>query len=314
MIRTKNGLWRTLDQPIYVDGKRVLEVWANDNLVYPENGGEFIKIRGRVTLNETYGDENSHSASDYSYHQPAYPGVFSGTAEFAACLRCEVGGDYRPFILTNDHSGEMYAGPGYFSEGMILNNHNDWISCISKKVNRKVIGFTQYRNTTHYTPWYYGKIIYRQNIAAFSMPPEITKSTWYYGNPDTGYSYTARILNPSLTEITTFNNVLYKEEFEPSSTFGFDRVVGGYKLRVALYYAGGTMPHLQVSLMDFVRPNGLLYTDIKHYGIPEADQTEDLTIRAHPLFSVPVTDIMYLGSYYGAPAEMRDVTVADLNF
>ena len=323
MIQIGNNTWRTLQQPIYVNDKKVLEVWVNgDKLVYPENSADntFIKIRGKVSLNEAYGEDEITASYpfDYYWHQPAYSGVFRGTAEFAACFKCHVGTDDRPFILTNNHSGELNAGPKSFLPLWILNNHNDATVVVPKSMNRKTIGFTQYRDTYHGdTPWYTGRIIYRQNIAACTMLPEVTKSTWSYGSPDTDYSYTARVVNPFLTEITAFNGVAYKEEFDFTAFSGgyiyIEREVDGVKLRVSFYYTGSTAPQLNVALLDFIRPNGLLYTDISYRGMPVADQTEDLHIHGN-LFSVPVTDIMYLGREEDAPEEMRDVTVADLNF
>lgn len=318
MIRIGNRKWRTLEQPLYVNGKKVLEVWADDHLVYPENTGEFIKIRGKISFNEAYGeDEMGYSyPGDVSHHQPAYSGVFSGTAEFAACFRCLVGTEYRPFVLTNNHRGGLFCGPKYCAEGLILNDIDHWIAVGYKTVSGKTIGLKQFRDAVHYTPWYTGKIIYRQNISAFPILPEVTKSTWAYGYADTGYSYTAQIVNPSITEHTAFNGVIYKQEYDELSTFfGIKREIGGINLRANLWYTGSDHgPCLDVGLEDFVRPNGVRYTDIMHYGTPEPDQTEDLRIGVYPLFSVPVTDIMYLGSYYAAPEEMRDVTVADLNF
>ena len=49
MIKIGGNEFRTLAQPIFVNGKHVREVWANGNLVYPETvRGNTIKIRGHI--------------------------------------------------------------------------------------------------------------------------------------------------------------------------------------------------------------------------------------------------------------------------
>lgn len=318
MIKIGNKIWRTLDQPIQVDGKKVLEVWADGQMVYPENGAEFIKIRGKVNLNESYGEEAQYYPGLDTFRQPAYSGVLTGTAEFAACFIRKRYGDNR-LILTNHHQEEMYGGFERFTLNAYPNDDQNLFTGIPATVNRKTIGFEQTYNANvkeHFTT---DKIIYRQNIGAF---PLLTENSWTwlsYGYPWTNYSWTARLLNHSFTEAAALNGVHKSAEGEAESTtssLAFEKTVNGLTFRIELVYRQNKGAYLNVSVKQFTRTNGVLFTDVRHNGEEVPDWTKDLIVgqTGFYLFSVPVTDIMYFGGYYAAPEEMKDVTAADLNF
>ena len=62
-IITQGKTWRTLEQPLFVNGRRVYEAYANGVKVYPENmpgGSWLVKFRGWNTINRSrlyqYGD------------------------------------------------------------------------------------------------------------------------------------------------------------------------------------------------------------------------------------------------------------------
>lgn len=315
MIKTNNRTWRTLEQPLYVNGKKVLEVWANDTLVYPENSAEFIKVRGKVSFNETYGEDAQHIPEN-GYSHPAYSGVFSGTAEFAACfIRMHTGNNH--FILTDKHSEPMTSGPDWISyTGTMPHGGNNNCICVPKDKNRKTIGLEQtvYNSGNMPSHWVSDKIIYRQNISSFPLRPEEWGSAY-------GYSWTAKLVNPYCTEITYLNGTHKTEEGEAASisqnTLSFEKTINNITFRMSLRYSKGHGAYLDLYIPSFIRKNGVLFTDVTHNGVPVPDWTEDIEMvysNVRPLFCIPVTDIMYFGGYYAAPEEMLDVTAADLDF
>lgn len=314
MIQIGKKIWRTLDQPIQVDGKKVLEVWADDKLVYPENSAEFIKVRGKVSFNEAYGEDALHIPG---YSHPAYHGVFSGTAEFAACfIRLRTGTNH--FILTNKHSETITSGPDWISyTGTMPHGDNNNCICVPGEQKRKTIGLeeTVYGsgNTPHY--WVSDKMIYRQNIGSFPLRPEES----YVGY--NGYSWTAKLTNPYGTEITYLNGTHKTAESEAASTgqmsLSFEKTINNITFKMMLLYRKGYGAYLALYIPSFIRKNGVLFTDVTHNGAPVPDWTEDIEMsygNVLPLFAIPITDIMYFGAYGNAPEEMRDVTAADLDF
>lgn len=317
MIKTNNRTWRTLEQPLYVNGQKVLEVWADGNLVYPENGAEFIKIRGKVTLNNAYGEDAQNIPGTDSFRQPAYSGVLSGTAEFAACFIRKYYGDNR-LMLTNHHQEEMYGGFERFVLNAYPNNDQNRLFGVPKMVTRKTLGFEQTYSANvkeHFTT---DRIIYRQNINAFPLLPENSWVWNSYGYPWSNYSWTSRLIRQTFTEAAALNGVHKSAEGEAESTpssLTFEKTINGLTFRIELVYRQNKGAYLNVYIKQFTRSNGVLFTEASHNGEEVPDWTEDLEVgNSYPLFSVPVTDIMFFGGYYTAPAEMLDVTVADLDF
>ena len=94
MIKIAGKEFRTLAQPIYVNGRHVRQVWANGEMVYPETlHGNTIKIRGHILEGRSYFRPERY----LSRYDPwmsgeiakvnAYTETFSVSASFAAVLR-----------------------------------------------------------------------------------------------------------------------------------------------------------------------------------------------------------------------------------
>lgn len=94
MIKIAGKEFRTLAQPIYVNGKHVRQIWANGEMVYPETlHGNTIKIRGHILEGRSYFRPERY----LSRYDPwmsgeiakvnAYTETFSVSASFAAVLR-----------------------------------------------------------------------------------------------------------------------------------------------------------------------------------------------------------------------------------
>lgn len=112
-IQIGNNIWRTLAEPIYVNGKVVKEVWANGLMVYPERinmRGNFIKIRGWRHVEAS--GANVQQADDYRY-TIAHDRDFEIEAAFVAVLYAD--DDWIDFI-TRDVSvpNEYVLNGGYF--------------------------------------------------------------------------------------------------------------------------------------------------------------------------------------------------------
>lgn len=94
MIKIAGKEFRTLAQPIYVNGKHVREVWANGSMVYPETASiNLIKVRGHIIEGRSY----FRPERNLSRYDPwndgeivnvgGYADSFSVSASFTAVLR-----------------------------------------------------------------------------------------------------------------------------------------------------------------------------------------------------------------------------------
>ena len=94
MIRIGGNEFRTLAQPIFVNGKHVREVWANGTQVYPETlHGNTIKIKGHIIEGRRF----YRPERNFSCYDPwnsgeiekisAYTETFSVSASFVAVFR-----------------------------------------------------------------------------------------------------------------------------------------------------------------------------------------------------------------------------------
>lgn len=91
MIKIGGHTWRTLAEPMYVNGRHVQEVWANGVQVYPEvKTGDIIKFRGSINRRFVHFDDFSRSVSYVDEYFGPCLSVYNVNASFSAVMKCNV--------------------------------------------------------------------------------------------------------------------------------------------------------------------------------------------------------------------------------
>ena len=119
MISTAGHEFRKLSDAMYVNGKRVQEVWANGVRVYPETGGgNFVKFAGRMTQNMSHTHEYEYEGLNWD-HLKDHSSSFTIDASFVATLEALTTTER---LHCDRHYGTRIAGfdekhlaPGYIS-------------------------------------------------------------------------------------------------------------------------------------------------------------------------------------------------------
>lgn len=333
MIRIGGKEFRTLAQPIFVNGKHVREVWANGIQVYPETlHGNTIKIRGHILEGRSFFRPDRYLTryepwmSGEIISVKGYSETFSVSASFVAVLR---------------YSQDV----GLHEEGIKL------IPVCGKEFNSERIpteGHGQY--SLPYEPfsmWWDSEENYmKMYISKMCMPfspldgsPVPTIPTLNIVRQDTGFLRDLRILfRIDMAPLPLSSEYLYTY-YSPLSYYHTDRVFPIYSGMFSVCDWNGqiirsnettfTVPHSWVENASMScslvhqSPNGVFpsYLSVSFKNLMDRatlesnhhDSTEaKIFATINNLVNVPITDVLYIGMEEDAPEWALDVSESDL--
>lgn len=88
MIKVNGNTFRTLAEPMYVNGKHVLEAWENGTKVYPEvDEGTIVKAKGRVALVCSHSHDGEEHPPPYGATCGPCTSFYSVIASFAIVIK-----------------------------------------------------------------------------------------------------------------------------------------------------------------------------------------------------------------------------------
>lgn len=344
MILIGENQYRTLDDDFYVNGKKVLEAYANGIKVYPvsEREGTLIKFRGKRIFNDTrilgYNSCNNqgwamgYRADPHLFFQmDEYERRLTGTASFV--VTCELtsvsaqdenvekfvvyGKSLEPCLpmLKDNYAYEPYGNKIRKASVLNLQSHIGNYDTRGKIISTRMGVAGQ--------PSGRARGLYKQNIEPFTMPQTMRIDSGYGYGSDYHVLMTAEELNA--WTINDHNNKIYSiaPELSLNSTgekvwSGVDRYTeSNSKIHLRLrgysdsFYGCYSLNVENLIANDMAYPYQTLIENDNETVSSVNHLAEDITYIE---FSIPITEIMYIGSRFTAPDWARNVYESDLDF
>ena len=312
MIATGNGEFRTLAQPIFVNGKKVREVWANGHMVYPEVGiGNFLKVRGVLSISKSFtrpqvgglfkDTVNGYLISGSGTYIPEWNSYYAIRVVFVAIYRAKgwslsVTDDWMP-ITTSRFNGNNYYG---LLNPLAPAGEEEVSGDIDRVYGKKIVGSYSVRD-------------FQCSIMSNAVPiqPKFVEESkgggFIFDTPDS-YSRADTIPDtPSILATTMWNN-----ERLTSLNYSYpNSMYPDARLRVSALEDGGialTMSGLTVLASKNYYGGSYFYDG--YYSLQKTERVT-LEIRSVGTFNVPVTDILYSGNESDAPEWAKTISDSD---
>lgn len=339
MIKIGGNEFRTLAQPIFVNGKHVREVWANGNLVYPETvRGNTIKIRGHILEGRSF----SRPERYLSRYEPwmsgeiakvnAYTATFSLSASFAAVFQYSQDvGLHEDGITLIPVCGKSFDSENIPTEGhwqyslpydMFYPSWNSEDNYMRFNISPICMPFSPLDGSpvptipslkiVRETPGYLRalKIMFRIDMAPIPLSDEYLYT--YYSPLNYYHTDQVRPIYNGLFSACNWNGQIIRSE--NVSTFSvphpwienasMSMTLGNQDVNYQ-YYESAFPSYLTVSLKNLMDHASLISN---HHDSTEAI----LTATINNLVNVPITDVLYIGRAEEAPEWALDVTESDL--
>ena len=314
MIATGGSEFRTLAQPIFVNGKKVREVWANGQMVYPEVGrGDFVKVRGVLAISKSFtrpqvGGLLKDIATGYliqgsSTYMPEWNSYFAVKVVFVAIYKYAGGNidivdDWIPLTTTRFQGGYYTSRLNPLAPG----GEDDTSGAIDKIYGKRIASrFTlvDFRCQVFYNGIPIPPLFVEESKGQgliFDSPDAYTRADTI---PDT-----PNVLAASLWNIETFTelNRTYPNSMYPEA-----------RLRISQHESGGIvleMSRLPVPATRYCYGGSYFYDG--YYSLRKTERVT-LTISSVGNLQVPITEILYQGSEKDAPDWAKTITDSDLN-
>ena len=313
MIATGGEQFRTLAQPIYVNGKKVKEVWANGNMVYPViSRANYLKVRGRMTISKCYtrpqvGGMFKDTVTGYlisgeSSFLPEWVSAYAISVTFIAIYRAKGG-----YLTVSDDWFEVTSGKyeatnynGYFNP-LAPASEGDLPLHLDSVYGKKIEGeFT--------VPQFQCSIM----SEPIPIPPyyihESKGGGFIFDTPDS-YSMVETIPDaPSVLGATMWNG----ERMTQIAHSYVNPMYPDASLYISSYTTGGigiSMYGLTVEATNKYYGGSYFYDG--YYSLKKTERTT-LNIRSTGSVRIPVTDILYAGMEEDAPDWAK--TISDRDF
>lgn len=316
MIATGGSEFRTLAQPIFVNGKKVREVWANGHMVYPEVGrDDFVKVRGVLAISKSFtrpqvGALFKDTVTGYliegsSTYMPEWNSYFAVKVVFVAIYKyrgsnIEIVDDWLPLTTTRYQGGYYTSRLNPLAPG----GEDDSSGAIDKTYGKRIaskFNLEDFRCQVMYD--------------GIPIPPLFVEESkgggWIFDSPD---AYTRadtvpdmpNVLEATLWNMQTFTGLgSYPNPMNPKAS-----------LRISQHESGGivlAMSGLTVPATKYYYGGSYFYD-----GYYSLRKTEKVTLEISPIPSignlqVPITEILYQGMESDAPDWAKTITDSDLN-
>ena len=314
MIATGGSEFRTLAQPIFVNGKKVREVWANGRMVYPEIGmGNFVKVRGVLAISKSFtrpqvGGLLKDIVTGYliegsSTYMPEWNSYFAVKVVFVAIYKYAGGNidivdDWLPLTTTRFQGGYFTSRLNPLAPG----GEDDSSGAIDKTYGKRITSR-------------YGLVDFRCQVMydGIPIPPLFVEESkgggWIFDTPD---AYTRadtvpdmpNVLEATLWNMETFSemNHSYPNPMNPEAS-----------LRISQHESGGivlAMSGLTVPATKYYYGGSYFYD-----GYYSLRKTEKVTVKISSVgnLQVPITEILYQGAESDAPDWAKTITDRDLD-
>ena len=312
MISTGGSEFRTLVQPIFVNGKKVREVWANGRMVYPEAGiGNFVKVRGVLAISKSFTRPQSgamfkDTVTGYliegsSTYMPEWNSYFAVKVVFVAIYKyggsnIEIVDDWIPLTTAR------YEG-GYYTNRLtpLAPGMDEEFDAIDRTYGKRITSR-------------YGLVDFRCQVMydGIPIPPLFVEESkgggWIFDTPD---AYTRadtvpdmpNVLEATLWNIQTFTELgSYPNPMNPKAS-----------LKISQHESGGivlAMSGLTVPATKYYYGGSYFYD-----GYYSLRKTEKVTVKISSVgnLQVPITEILYQGAESDAPDWAKTITDRDLD-
>lgn len=328
MIKVNGNTFRTLAEPMYVNGKHVLEAWANGTKVYPETtSGNLIKVKGKATLIcQHFHDGEVHPSSYGEASCGPYNSFYFVTASFSIVSYAERGItfymsedeiDLHQYV--NTHHGSVYGGVL-----QAVNPLEGAPTIKTKPIKYKTDGYirsvwTECKVKYHISPVPICGPITQKYVA----PPgfHATEETDTVFHPDVDGTapnyYTYIPVNQTMIGPGEFNDVIFHGEGWSQGSLikkNSEMYSHGY-----VEMASGALPESISSYLDYysITSYGYRYPIIWPYRDKTSEEMVYPTVWADTVsvdyIRIPVTDCLYVGDKDNAPEWAQHVYDTDLD-
>lgn len=338
MIKVGNREFRTLAQPIYINGTPVKEVWVNRTKVYPESGGGTSTNNNLVKLKAELLYSVTRSRGKWEYHYVDYhlqdPVTYLFSVSVKIVMVLQKGGDFyddgfvsiqsaddNPNVITTfEQEVETPDVLGIYvrDDETFVGSHRlyPFLDNEGKNAPRYTSRRIRFRNATSASPFMF-KLGARISINPVPLPPHYEARWNSYGDISTGYHYEAE---PSgvLSSISGWNGqfLTYESESYSSGTsyylgnvVQFNNPFGDGKLNFRPNSISGEISYISVFMEELSARYNV--SNISRYDEQKPNATADISVMLTE-FRVPVTDILYLGTSADAPEWATSISPGDL--
>ena len=314
MISTGGSEFRTLVQPIFVNGKKVREVWANGRMVYPEAGiGNFVKVRGVLAISKSFTRPQSgamfkDTVTGYliegsSTYMPEWNSYFAVKVVFVAIYKyggsnIEIVDDWIPLTTSRYEGGYYTTRLNPLSPGM-----DEEFDAIDRTYGKRITSrfdLVDFRCQVLYDgipiPPVFVEEFKSGGLIIYDSPDAYARIDTV---PDTPSVLAATMWNSeTFTEMNhSYPNPLYPE----ASLRIYQHESGG----IVLAMSGLTVPATKIYYSGSYFLEG-------YYGLWK---TERITLKISEVgvLQVPITEILYQGAESEAPDWAKTITDRDLD-
>ena len=314
MINTGGSDFRTLAQPIFVNGQRVKEVWADGHMVYPEApGGNYLKVHGFLYISKSYTRrqvselwEKSIPATTYliegeNTYIPAWSSHYAVSVEFVAIYKAKTMtlrvSDYWFPITSPKYSGKNYYGT---LNPLAPDSDEDDSGHIDETYGKRIDG--------PFTVQAFECRVRSNPIPIIPRYVEEAKGGGFIHDSSDSYTRVETIPNmPEILEATYWNG-----EHLTQLNYGYEHPLNtGMGLRIASHDMGGISLNLygiKVSATKNYYGGSYFYPD--YYGFKRS-QPMVLEIGSVGTLRVPITDILYSGASQNSAPEWAQTILPD---
>lgn len=325
MIKVNGNTFRTLAEPMYVNGKHVLEAWANGTKVYPETEeGNLFKVKGKLNIicQHTH-DGQKHSA--YGGACGPCTSYYSVTASFVLVYYISSGITFFMSDEITDLPQDSVNRHGEVYNRMLQAFFPTEDAPIVK--NRPILYRIQHNSGAVTT-----KVKVKYNISPLPIcgpiihdsvvPPSFYETEEsniifrpdYYGPDPNYYSYFP--VNQTLPGPTEFNGTIFHSESNDGAAYSVIQSKAHPHGAVSL--GMGTLPQSR-SYMDYF---SIVASDYRYPLVwPYRDNmTREMVyptvwpvMNGCSLARIPITDCLYIGNKEDAPEWAQNVYDTDLD-